>query len=263
MTTAAVNTPVPLPGALIFWRNGVKASLVHATWHIRPGKELCLGKSSFVQCCDLPGCGYVEGDTGKNLTGNTIARKDELLLVIQDHIKCSPPWMRLCFKSYLSPPHWSKQVILSLNTVVKRLHLVHGGCCDLDEGMRTVSAFLRAVTFSPSSSPWEPGTCLHWSPSPHKPQSLAELLTQQGRIDFARWKPAFLILSLCTVFLFLGNCSLLAVCFFSSLLAYICWSASLYPFSRGFVQKLQSIKHYIPSQPQPRSDDSSGEHLGL
>lgn len=38
----------------------------HDAWHIRPWPELCLVKSSFQQCCELPGCGYVKGDTGKN-----------------------------------------------------------------------------------------------------------------------------------------------------------------------------------------------------
>lgn len=93
MTRAAVNTSIPLPGALIFLRTVVKNISGTCNMARQTRQWALLGRSSFQQCCELPGCGYVKGDTGKNLTGNIITRKEELLLIIQNHIKDSHPWM--------------------------------------------------------------------------------------------------------------------------------------------------------------------------
>jgi len=74
-----------------------------------------------------------------------------------------------------------------MNTEVNELQLVLSGCCDLGEGMRTLSDCLRTVTSSAFSCPSEPETYSCWSPDPRKSQPLAKLLIQQDRIDSARW----------------------------------------------------------------------------
>lgn len=185
-----------------------KTHLWYIQRHVKAGRELWLGKHSFLQCCELSGRGYVKGDASKNLPGNVITREDELLLVIQDHIKItSHPFLSLttCFLCYeyrskttlqwLLWPWWRNENSFCL--------CESGGLLTLLFSMRAWS--LLMLVFRPLQVPVP---------------SQAFDTARQDRLHEVI--PTFFILSVCTVFLCLGNSSSLTACLSSSLPAYIC-----------------------------------------